>query len=134
VLRATYVDPTHTVVATAGIVVLERAQETQVRVEGAERGAVRLVRPFRVADTEAARFRDGQAISSGLSMLWRAPGAPYLVTVVVGAADGRVAARLPKAFDGTRQREADRAEWRSLGDGARDALVDTLTQVIRRTM
>jgi hypothetical protein len=113
VLRATYVDATQAVVATAGIVVLDRPPEGEPRVAG----NVPLMRAYRVKATDAARFGDEQRISSGSAVLVGEPDAPYLLTVVVGAADGRRPARLPKAFDSAGRREIDRAEWRLSGDG-----------------
>jgi hypothetical protein len=131
VLRATYVDPTRTVVATAGIVVLDRVPRNRAPVSELDGDAVKLMHPYRVAGTEAAGFGDRQRITSGIAVLWQELDAPYLVTIVVGAADGRAPSRLPKPFDTERQRDADRAEWRALGDATVAALVERLGLVIR---
>jgi hypothetical protein len=125
VLRATYVDSTRSVVATAGVVVLDAPPPSEPKVAGTRSGDVLLMRAYGVDGTPAARFGDRQRISSGSASLVGASDAPYLLAVVVGATDGRPPSRLPSAFDSRSRRETDRAEWRVYGErvlaGMKDA-------------
>jgi hypothetical protein len=131
VLRATYVDSSRAVVATAGIVVLDRPAKGEPKVDGVASGDVQLMRAYGVPGTDAARFGDRQRISSAAAVLIGEPQAPYLVMVVVGAADGRPPSRLPKAFDSERRRETDRSEWRLYGDSVLTGLKNSLYRTIQ---
>ncbi|MHA6620657.1 hypothetical protein [Pseudonocardia sp. DLS-67] len=104
VLRATYVDPTATLVATIAVVVLGSGSDA-IDVYGAfDPGAEypgQLVKPYPVPGTPAERWSDdgrgGMAIGpiESLSVDYQ----PYLAVVAAGYADGRPVEELPEQWD-----------------------------------
>jgi hypothetical protein len=86
-LRATYVDASGSLVTTVVVAVLPDATEARTaaaRLDGQSGGSALLVRTFRVANTPAASFGDGErqltsAVAAG----------PYVFLATAGFADGR---------------------------------------------
>ncbi|OEV29805.1 hypothetical protein AN219_14545 [Streptomyces nanshensis] len=133
--RATYADPSGNVVATVALVVStdDGADKLGGFLEGLDspRGDFKPgVHAYRVPGTLAAKWSDRQRNGMGGAQL---TSMPYAVAVTTGAADGRLAGRLPAPWSERYDAGTDRQPWSAAAANLATGLSDHLEKSLGDT-